>query len=55
MSVSSACIVVIGLGNVFRRDDGLGPAVVTRLERRAGRDGRPPGSGSCAATGSRAG
>ncbi|MEU8547679.1 hydrogenase maturation protease [Streptomyces roseoverticillatus] len=43
MSVPSARIVVIGLGNVFRRDDGLGPAVVTRLERRAGRGSLPAG------------
>ena len=27
-------IVVIGIGNQFRRDDGVGPAVVERLRRR---------------------
>ncbi|HET6213258.1 MAG TPA: hydrogenase maturation protease [Micromonosporaceae bacterium] len=27
-------IIVIGVGNPFRRDDGLGPAVITRLRAR---------------------
>ncbi|MEV4439551.1 hydrogenase maturation protease [Streptomyces sp. NPDC049577] len=36
-------IVVIGVGNPFRRDDGVGPAVVTRLERYARRGRLPAG------------
>jgi hypothetical protein len=28
-------VVVIGVGNEFRRDDGIGPAVVARLRDRA--------------------
>ncbi|MFJ8827727.1 hydrogenase maturation protease [Streptomyces sp. NPDC102467] len=32
---AGARIVVIGVGNEFRHDDGLGPAVITRLGERA--------------------
>jgi hydrogenase maturation protease len=37
---AGAPVVVIGVGNEFRRDDGVGPAVVARL-----RDLAPPGVG----------
>lgn len=37
-------IVVIGVGNEFRRDDGLGPAVVARLRERAERRPLPAGT-----------
>ena len=39
-------VVVIGVGNEYRRDDGAGLAVVTSL-----RDRVPPGVGSCATYG----
>ncbi|MCQ8770512.1 hydrogenase maturation protease [Streptomyces telluris] len=42
MAVSSR-ITVIGVGNEFRRDDGVGPAVVARLQERATRGGLPAG------------
>jgi hydrogenase maturation protease len=35
MAMCSARIAVIGVGNEFRRDDGVGPAVVARLQERA--------------------
>jgi hydrogenase maturation protease len=37
-SLASGQVVVIGVGNEFRRDDGVGPAVVASL-----RDRVPPG------------
>ncbi|GHF37412.1 hydrogenase maturation protease [Streptomyces griseosporeus] len=37
-------IAVIGVGNDFRRDDGVGWAVVDRLRERAGRRPLPPGT-----------
>ncbi|QNP68262.1 hydrogenase maturation protease [Streptomyces roseirectus] len=36
--------VVIGVGNDFRRDDGVGGAVVARLRQRAGVRPLPPGT-----------
>lgn len=39
----SVRLVVIGVGNAFRRDDGVGPAVVDRLRERAARSGLPAG------------
>ena len=36
-------IAVIGVGNDFRRDDGVGWAVIDRLRERAGRRPLPPG------------
>ncbi|KPC76924.1 peptidase M52, partial [Streptomyces sp. NRRL WC-3753] len=35
-------IAVIGVGNTFRRDDGIGPAVVRRLRERAVERPLPP-------------
>jgi len=35
MSAPGSHLVVIGVGNPYRRDDGVGPAVVDRLRRRA--------------------
>ncbi|EME97091.1 hydrogenase maturation protease [Streptomyces mobaraensis NBRC 13819 = DSM 40847] len=43
-TAASGRVTVIGVGNEFRRDDGVGPAVVGRLGRRAARDGPPPGA-----------
>ena len=50
MTPASGPIVVIGVGNEFRRDDGVGPAVVRRLRQRdlagvtlAVSDGEPSG------------
>ncbi|WFB05781.1 hydrogenase maturation protease [Streptomyces sp. LX-29] len=40
---TSARITVIGVGNAFRRDDGVGPAVVARLEERAADGALPAG------------
>ncbi len=40
---SGAGVVVIGVGNPFRRDDGIGWAVVSRLSDPAGRGEWPPG------------
>ncbi|MFE0172872.1 hydrogenase maturation protease [Streptomyces sp. NPDC059002] len=37
-------IAVIGVGNEFRRDDGVGPAVVARLRERAAARPLPPGT-----------
>ncbi|GAA0415267.1 hydrogenase maturation protease [Streptomyces luteireticuli] len=37
-------IAVIGVGNEFRRDDGVGPAVVARLRERAADRPLPPGA-----------
>ncbi|KJY43446.1 peptidase M52 [Streptomyces sp. NRRL B-1568] len=39
----SVRLVVIGVGNTFRRDDGVGPAVVDLLRERAARGGLPAG------------
>ncbi|MEU1376077.1 hydrogenase maturation protease [Streptomyces triculaminicus] len=36
-------VTVIGVGNEFRRDDGVGPAVVARLRERAARGSLPAG------------
>ncbi|MDT0449525.1 hydrogenase maturation protease [Streptomyces hesseae] len=36
-------ITVIGVGNEFRRDDGVGPVVVARLREGAARSGLPAG------------
>ncbi|MFF4161263.1 hydrogenase maturation protease [Streptomyces sp. NPDC001678] len=36
-------ITVIGVGNEFRRDDGVGPVVVARLRERAAHGGLPAG------------
>ncbi|KUJ66836.1 peptidase M52 [Streptomyces albus subsp. albus] len=38
-------IAVIGVGNEFRRDDGVGPAVIARLERFAADRPLPDGTG----------
>src|SRR5437899_1606818 len=35
MSAPGPRVVVIGVGNPYRRDDGVGPAVVDRLRRSA--------------------
>ena len=35
MSAPGSRLVVIGVGNPYRRDDGVGPAVIDRLRRRA--------------------
>ncbi|MGY0490631.1 hydrogenase maturation protease [Streptomyces sp. WG-D5] len=43
-TAASARIVVIGVGNEFRHDDGLGPAVVARLGARAATRPLPPGT-----------
>ncbi|RLU89217.1 peptidase M52 [Streptomyces griseocarneus] len=40
----AARIAVIGVGNEFRRDDGVGPAVVARLRERAERRPFPDGT-----------
>ncbi|WP_149184650.1 hydrogenase maturation protease [Streptomyces sp. TRM49041] len=40
----SAHIAVIGIGNEFRRDDGVGWAVIRRLRERAARRSLPPGT-----------
>ncbi|MFE6099635.1 hydrogenase maturation protease [Streptomyces laurentii] len=37
-------IAVIGVGNEFRRDDGLGPAVITRLKEGRATRPHPPGT-----------
>ncbi|MHC5909065.1 hydrogenase maturation protease [Streptomyces sp. S6] len=37
-------VVVIGVGNEFRRDDGVAHAVVARLRERAGEHRLPPGT-----------
>jgi len=37
-------LAVIGVGNEFRRDDGVGPAVVARIRRRAERGRLPAGT-----------
>ncbi|MGA4837575.1 hydrogenase maturation protease [Streptomyces sp. G45] len=37
-------IAVVGVGNEYRRDDGLGPAVVERLRRRAAARPLPAGT-----------
>ncbi|MEV5379346.1 hydrogenase maturation protease [Streptomyces nondiastaticus] len=42
MAVSDR-ITVIGVGNEFRRDDGVGPVVVTRLRERSAHGGLPAG------------
>jgi hydrogenase maturation protease len=42
---ASAGAVVIGIGNVFRRDDGVGPAVLTLLKQRARARPLPHGTG----------
>ncbi|MFF4408857.1 hydrogenase maturation protease [Streptomyces sp. NPDC001404] len=44
-------IVVIGVGNEFRRDDGVGPAVVARLQERAERRPLPAGTALAASDG----
>ncbi|MEX2984226.1 hydrogenase maturation protease [Streptomyces sp. C36] len=36
-------VTVIGVGNEFRRDDGVGPVVVARLRERAAHGGLPAG------------
>lgn len=41
---ASAGAVVIGIGNVFRRDDGAGPAVLALLRQRARRRPLPGGT-----------
>ncbi|GHH82847.1 hypothetical protein GCM10018793_43460 [Streptomyces sulfonofaciens] len=38
-------IVVIGVGNAFRRDDGVGPVVVDALARHGEHSPLPPGTG----------
>jgi hydrogenase maturation protease len=52
-------VVVIGIGNEFRRDDGVGPAVLSRLREQApglvqaaepGQAGRKPAGAALAAT-----
>ncbi|WP_306316479.1 MULTISPECIES: hydrogenase maturation protease [unclassified Streptomyces] len=43
-AAARARIVVIGVGNEFRHDDGLGPAVVARLGTRAADRPLPPGT-----------
>ncbi|MFI9722680.1 hydrogenase maturation protease [Streptomyces sp. NPDC052396] len=40
----SARIAVIGVGNEFRRDDGVGPAVIARLQERAADRPLPAGT-----------
>lgn len=48
-------IAVIGVGNEFRRDDGVGWAVVARLKERAGDRPLPPARCSPPATATPAG
>jgi len=50
MTAPSQPVVVIGVGSEFRRDDGVGPAVVARL-----RDRLPPGVTALASDGEPAG
>lgn len=38
--MSTPRVVVIGVGNEYRRDDGIGPAVVAELARRGNLNGR---------------
>jgi hydrogenase maturation protease len=42
--MSNAAILILGVGNPLRRDDGVGPAVIRRLSEQRERKGIPPGT-----------
>lgn len=47
----SAHVAVIGVGNDFRRDDGMAWAVIARLKERSGEHPLPPGTALMACDG----